>query len=175
MTTDSDRGKATRELLGIPHERDARGNILVRSAIPEGADIAGSVIIDSTIHDPGSVIHSGVVVGSRHARLSMPEGGCSLFCAVNQLSFNGPHGVAFRSLGSEVAIPEGGRHTSLLLPQGSEEMVANESILDYSGDTYSTPIMGNRLSFEKAGKIMSAIEGQKLERRWIQAWSQEQT
>ncbi len=39
MTTDSELGATSRELFHLPHERDKKGNILVRSTIPPGADI----------------------------------------------------------------------------------------------------------------------------------------
>jgi hypothetical protein len=42
--------------------------------------------------------------------------------------------------------------------------------VDYGGDTYAQPILGNRLSFEEAGEIMSRIGGQELEDRWYCAW-----
>jgi hypothetical protein len=170
MTTDSDRGRATRELFGLPHHRDKKGNIVVRSVIPESADIRDSVIVDSSVLDEGSVVHGGVVVGGRHKALFMPQGGCALFCAADHLRFSGPHGIAFRSIGSRITIPEGGRYTTLLLPEGAENMISNESILDYSGDNYVEPILGNRLSFQEAGELMSSIDGRELERRWLHAW-----
>jgi hypothetical protein len=50
-------------------------------------------------------------------------------------------------------------------------MVSNESVLDYSGDNYTEPILGNALSFEAAGKMMSAMDGRSLETRWLRAWN----
>jgi hypothetical protein len=49
-------------------------------------------------------------------------------------------------------------------------MISNESILTYSGDNYAEPILGNRLSFQQAGELMSRIDGRELERRWLHAW-----
>lgn len=170
LTTESDRGRATRDLFGIPHERDRKGNITIRSSIPSSADIRDSVIIDSVIKDPDSTIQKGVVVGGRHDWLSMPQGGCALFCAADRLQFQGPHGVAFRSIGSKITIAEGGRHTSLLFADGPEDMIANESVLDYSGDNYTKPILGNARSFKDAGAILSAMDGRELEERWLRAW-----
>jgi hypothetical protein len=170
LKSESDRGRSTRDLFGIPHHRDKQGNILVHSSFPATADIRDSVLIDTEIRDPASVIRGGLVVGGRHRKLFMPHGGCALFCAVDQMTFPGPHGVAFRSLGAEISIPEGGRHTSLLLDQGPESMVSNESIVDYSGENYTEPILGNPLSFQEAGDIMSELDGRKLEHRWHEAW-----
>lgn len=170
MIGESDRGRSTRDLFGIPHDRDGRGNILVESSVPEKANIRDSVIINSEIRDPESIIRGGLVVGGRHGRLSMPHGGCALFCAADHVTFTGPHGVAFRSVGAKIALPEGGRHTSILLAQGPESMISNESIVDYSGETYTEPILGNRLSFQEAGAIMSELDGRELERRWYEAW-----
>jgi hypothetical protein len=170
LTADTERGQATRELFSIPHKRDKNGNFVLRSAVPASADIRDSVIVDSVITDSESVLHRGIVVGGRHQRLSMPHGGCALFCAADHLDFVGPHGIAFRAVGQEIGLPEGGRYTSLLLPDGLEGLVSNESLVDYSGDNYVKPILGNALSFEKAGEILSGVDGQELEERWLQAW-----
>lgn len=170
LTANSGRGQATRELFGIPHEKDRNGNILVRSTIPPLAEVYNSVIVDSIISDQESVIQQGVVVGCRHDKLSMPHGGCALFCATDRLDFLGPHGIAFRAVGHEITVPEAGRYTSLLLPEGTEGMITNESVVDYSGDNYTKPILDNPLSFERAGAIMSAMDGRELEERWLRAW-----
>ena len=172
LVTDSDRGRATRELFGIPHDRDKNGNILVRSSFPPSAAIQDSVLIDSVIRDQDSIIHRGVVVGGRHGWLSMPQGGSALFCAADRMEYPGPHGVAFRSLGRKITVAEGGRHTSMMLPDGPTDMVSNESVLDYSGENYAQPILGNAISFEDAGKIMSAMDGRDLETRWLRAWKE---
>ena len=86
------------------------------------------------------------------------------------MAFTGAHGVAFRSVGAEITVPEGGRHTSLLLDQGPESMISNESVVDYSGENYTEPILGNPLSFQEAGEIMSELDGRELEQRWHEAW-----
>jgi hypothetical protein len=49
-------------------------------------------------------------------------------------------------------------------------MVSNESVLDYGGDNYAEPILDNPISFQRAGEMMASMEGQELERRWLQAW-----
>ena len=49
-------------------------------------------------------------------------------------------------------------------------MISNESIVDYSGENYFEPILGNQFSFLKAGEIMSKVPGQELETRWLDAW-----
>jgi hypothetical protein len=172
LTADTDRGRATRDLFGIPHNRDSRRNILVRSSIPASAEIQDSVIVDSVITDQNSVVCRGVVVGSRHERLSMPHGGCTLFCAVDCLEFLGPYGIAFRAVGHQITVPQGGRYTCLLLPDGMECMVSNESVLDYSGDNYAKPILGNSLSFEEAGAVLSAMDGRELENHWLRVWQE---
>ncbi|HEX8140186.1 MAG TPA: hypothetical protein VF544_21665 [Pyrinomonadaceae bacterium] len=170
LTTDSERGMAARELFGLPHERDKNGNIIVRSIVPDSADIRDSVIVDSVILDKASVIHQGVVISGRHRLLHLPFGGCALFSAADSLSFTGPHGVTFLSVSPSIIVPEGGRHTTLFIPQGPQNMISNEAIWDYSADNYEQPILGNPISFEQAGDIMSAIDGQELEARWQNAW-----
>ncbi|MBN1220198.1 MAG: hypothetical protein JXM69_14820 [Anaerolineae bacterium] len=170
LTVDSPDGAISRELFGIPHDRDPNGNIVVDSQLPAAADIRDSLIIDTIIEDKASVIHGGVVIGGRHRQLRMPEGGSALFCAVDKLTFSGPAGIAFRLIGSTFDIPAGGRYTTLFLPEGPETIVANESIIDFKGESYSQPILGNRLSFEEAGKMMEQMDGRELEARWLAAW-----
>jgi hypothetical protein len=170
LITDSDLGVTTRELFGIPHERDRGGNILLRSSVPPGADIRNSAIIDTDITDPDTVIHNGVVVAGRHRKLSMPDGGCALFCAAGQMIFNGPHGIAFKSVGDNITLPEGGRHTTLFLTQGPVEMVSNESLLSYEGENYAQPVLGNPLSFEEAARRMSLEDTRLVEGRWLEQW-----
>jgi hypothetical protein len=165
MTTDSDRGKATRELFGLPHERDKNGNIIVDSAVPDNADIRNSIIVDTVITDSASVIHNGVVVGGRHQTLRMPNGGSALFCA-GSFNFDGEHGVAFRAIGHDVTLPAGGRYTTMMLPETTEMMVSNESILDYNSHNYTQPVLNNRLSFEEAGQVMAQLDGRELEASW---------
>lgn len=170
LTADSPAGTISRDLFGIPHQRDPNGNIIVDSKVPASADIRDSVIIDTVIQDENSVIRGGVVIGGRHRQLHMPEGGSALFCAVDKLTFSGPAGIAFRLIDSEIEIPEGGRYTTLFLPDGPEMMVANEALVDYKGENYSQPILGNRFSYEEVGEIMSKVDGQALEAQWQNTW-----
>lgn len=175
MTTDSDRGKAARELFGIPHERDSRGNIIVGSQLPEGMDVRDSVIIDTVITDAASIIHKAVVVGGRHNHIRMPDGGSALFCTGSKLVFEGANAVAFRTVGDDIRLPIGGRCTTLFLSDAVENIVGSESITDYNGSSYSEPILSNRLSFEEAGSRAEQIDGRLLDRQWQaarQAWIQ---
>lgn len=171
LTTDSDEGVTARELFELPHERDKNGNIIVRSSIPQGASIRNSLIIDTIITEAGSVVRDGVVVGGRHKVLHMPDGGSALFCAADRLSFTGPHGVAFRSLGANIEVPEGGRHTTVFFSQGPQYMVSNETIIDYEGSNYSQPILENAISFEEASLLVAQEDVQSMEQRWYRQWS----
>jgi hypothetical protein len=128
------------------------------------------VILNSTILDPQSVVNRGVVVGARHNRLSMPSGGASLFAAVRDMQFEGENGIAFRSVGDVLSIPQGGRHTSLFMNNAPVPMVSNESIKSYDDAEYSRPILGNSMSFEQAGNLVGAIDPQQLEENWRAAW-----
>lgn len=166
MLADTDEGRATRELFGIPHERDANGSIIVNSEVPAGADIRNSIILSSTVTDAATVMNGVVMVGCRQHRVTAPEGGSALFCVGDHLVFAGAHGIAYRAVGADIEIPAGGRYTTLLLPAGPEAMIANETILDFKGDNYDTPIPGNRLSFAAAGALMEPINGVELDAAW---------
>lgn len=169
LITETEEGRASRDVFGIPHERDARGNVVVNSSLPDAADIRDSVVVDSVILDPHAVVRGGVVVGSRLRSLRMPHGGSALFCAADELSFTGPRGIAFASVSPAVMVREGGRHTTLWLPQGPQDFVSNEDIWDYGGENYQRPILGNPLSFEEAGELMSKVDGLELDARRAEA------
>ncbi|MFZ2098750.1 MAG: hypothetical protein WAV05_19120 [Anaerolineales bacterium] len=171
MITDSDIGKTSRELFHLQHERDVNGNILLRSTIPQGADIRDSLLVDTIITDPESAIHGGVVVAGRHRTLKMPEGGSALFCAVDEMKFNGPHGIAYKLTGDQYSLKEGDRLTCLYLTDGMLEMGTNESLVSYDGDNYSLPVMGNPISFEEATRRMSMENNRLVEKRWLERWS----
>jgi hypothetical protein len=171
LTSDDSIGRAMRAFFDIPDERDARGNILVDSEVPSGAEIRNSVILHSTILDPASVVNRGVVVGARHNRLAMPSGGAALFTAVRDFEFAGSNGIAFRSVGDALRVSEGGRLTSLFLDGEVVPLMSNESIKSYNDAEYCEPILGNRFSFEEAGKRVGAIDPQLLEANWKAAWS----
>ena len=170
LTTDSDLGVTSRELFHLPNERDKNGNIILRSSIPPGADIRNSLLVDSIITDRESVIHGGVVVAGRHRRLEMPFGGSALFCAADGMKFNGPHAIAFKSIGENFQLDEGDRLTCLFFTDCVVEMRANESIINYEGENYSFPVMGNPLSFEEATRRMSVEDSRLVEKRWSEAW-----
>jgi hypothetical protein len=171
MTTDSLIGMTSRELFQLPHVRDKNGNILLRSMIPPGADIRTSLLIDTDITDPETVIHAGVVVAGRHRKLEMPNGGSALFCAANVMKFDGPHGIAFKVTGNQFRLDEGDRLTHLYLSDGTREMRSNESLINYEGDNYSSPVMGNSISFEEATRRMSVEDTRLVEKRWSERWS----
>ncbi len=171
MTTDSEQGVTLRELFLLPHERDSKGNIIVRSSIAAGADIRDSLVVDTTITDHDTVMRAGVVVAGRHRRLEMPYGGSALFCAADRMKFNGPHAIAFKSIGDELNLDEGDRVTCLFYTHDAMEMRSNESLINYEGENYSQPVMGNLISFEEATRRMSEEDTRLVEKRWSEQWS----
>ncbi len=171
LTQDSPEGIAARELFGISHDRDQNGNIVLDSSIPAGANIRNSVLLDTIITDPETIMRDGVVIGGRHKRLRMPDGGSALFCAADNFVFAGPNGIAFKSVGNDIRVEEGGRHTTLFLEQKPFHLVSNECIADYEGENYDKPILGNELSFGEAATLVAREELEALERRWLQHWS----
>jgi len=172
LVDDTDRGAIIRDVFNIPHIRDSRGNIIIRSQIPAAAKISNSILIDTIITDQRSVIDRGVMIGGRHRVVAIPRGGSALFCASDELVFEGAHGVAFRSVGRQVVLPEGGRHTSLFLDDELLDLVSNERIINYDGENYTRPILGNPISFEEAGAMMSHIGGHEIDRRWHALWKE---
>jgi hypothetical protein len=171
MTTDSEQGVTLRELFQLPHERDKRGNIIVRSEVAAGADIRDSLVVDTTITDRDTLMRGGVVVAGRHQKLEMPFGGSALFCAANKMKFNGPNAIAFKAVGNEIRLDEGDRMTCLFTSAGNVEMRTNESMVNYDGENYSQPVMGNPYSFEEATRRMSQEDTRLVEKRWADQWS----
>lgn len=166
MLTDSSAGEAIRKIFKLPTERDKNGNTVIGSRIPEEANIRNSLIIDSVITDTNTEINQGIVVGGQHKRVTMIKGGIALFCAVDYLEIQGADSIAYRSIGKDIVVPPGGRHTTLLMPDGSEHMVTNETITDYKEENYTTPILGNTFSFSEAANIMANVEPQDLEKHF---------
>ncbi len=170
LTQASAEGQVAREVFGIAQEPDARGNIVVNSQVAAGADVRDSVIVDSTIADGSSVVRRGVVVGGRHGRIRVPDGGAALFCALDDLQLDGPSAIALRSVGGSVRLPEGGRHTTLHLADGPLPMRGSESIRNYDGPDYTTPVLGNALSFGEASERMDDVGPDECDRRWRERW-----
>jgi hypothetical protein len=160
-----------RELFGLPHDRDGRGNILVHSALPPGADVRDSLLVDTVITGDDTLIHGGLVVAGRHRSLHMPYGGCALFCAADEMKFNGPHAIAFKATGKELNLEEGERLAHLYFTSGRLEMRSSEAFISYEGENYSLPVMGNPLSFEEASRRMSLEDNRLVENRWLENWS----
>lgn len=156
-------GSVSRKLFQIPEETDENGNRIIRSSIPLQADIRDSVILDSIITDPDTRIRQGLVVGGVHGKITMLKGGSALFCVVDKLEFDGPHGIAFGSVGRSFSIAEGGRHTSLLAHSQIKHLIGNESVIDLKGDNYEKVILGNDMSFADAEKLMSEVNPKDIE------------
>lgn len=170
LTEPSLAGQVGREIFGIAQEPDEHGNIVIDSTIAPGAEVRDSVIVDSVIADPTSVIRRGVVVGGRHRRVQMAEGGAALFCASDELHFDGPSSVALRSVSPTIHLPAGGRHTTLQLPDGPVPLRGSESVTNYDGPDYTTPILGNALSFGEASARMDEVGPEACDRRWREQW-----
>ena len=171
LLTDDVFGQASRELFHLPQERDKRGNIILRSTIPEQADIRDSILVDTVIADPESLVHAGLVVCGRHRRLHMPSGGSALLCAADVLSFSGPHAIAFKATGHQLQLAEGDRLAHLYLSDGMVELRTNESQVNYEGENYTLPILGNPMSFEEAARRMSQEDTRLVEQRWFERWN----
>jgi hypothetical protein len=171
LTSPDAAGEVTRALFGITERPDANGNIVLNSQIAEGARVSNSVIIGSEIRDGSSVINNGIVVGGRHGRVTMPDGGIALFCASHALTFEGPSALALRSIGDDIRLPGGGRHTTLFGPGGPLPMTGSESINDYDKSDYTDPILGNAISFAAAAGLMDGVGPAETDRRWRSAWS----
>jgi hypothetical protein len=170
LIDDSDLGGISRELFQIPQTRDKNGNYLLRSSIPKGADIRDSILVDTIISDPETVIHGGVVLAGRHHRLEIPEGGSALFCACDEMKFNGPHAIAFKSTGNQFILKEGDRLATLYLADETIVIRTNESMIQYEGENYSRPVFKNPISFEEAGRRMSEVDTRLVEKRWFDQW-----
>lgn len=159
-------GAATRALYGISDEFDARGNIVLRSEIPSAADVRNSVIIDAYIRDSATFLRSGVVVGGCYGTIIMPAGGVVIESRVLRLLFAGPRAVAFRCAGVDLTLYDGDRASTLVLPSGTHTLLGNEGLLDMEDVGYREAILGNALSYEEAGELLSRSPLPDLLARW---------
>ncbi len=148
--------RVLRALYDLPEARDARGNIVARGTIEDGADVRDSVVVDAVV-PRGSVIRGGIVIGASCGRIEMPRGGAVVESRLDTLVTEGPNAVSFRSLGDSLTLEDGEKHTTLALPDRVIQLSGSESIRDYSGANYSEPVLGNPVSFEEAGRIMEAF------------------
>jgi hypothetical protein len=171
LTGDTHLGCTSRDLFALPHARDHNGNILVRSTFPASADIRDSLLVDTLITDPGTVVHRGVVLAGHHRKIHMPEGGCALFCAADEMEYAGPHAIAYKWIGIKSRLEEGDRLAGLFLSDGMMELRTNESVVLYEGENYSQPIRENLISFEEAARQMSLEDTRLVEKRWLDQWS----
>jgi hypothetical protein len=158
LLAEDERGRTTRALFGLPERRDERGNRLVNAHIPAGADIRDSLIVDAEIRSPETVVHGGIVLGGSYGRLSLPQGGITMFCTVGELAFEGPHAVAFQSILPSLRLAKGGRHATVLTPGGPLQLYTNEAITDYKGEGYTKPLEGNPVSFGEAASLVEAAD-----------------
>ncbi len=101
----------------------------------------------------------------------MPYGGCALFCAADDMKFNGAHAIAFKSTGNRFQLGEGDRLTTLYLSDGAITMQVNESLINFEGENYTLPVLGNPISFEEAGRRMSEVDTRLVEKRWFDQWN----
>lgn len=111
------------------------------------------------------------MVAGRHRKIEMPFGGSALFCAADTMGFDGPHAIAFKSTGDNLQLGEGDRTTRLFFTDGGMDMHSNESLINYEGENYSQPILGNLISFEEATRRMSEEDTRLVEKRWLDRWS----
>src|SRR5262249_26241574 len=63
MLDETNAGQAFRDIFGLSHVRDNKGNIIVRSRVPYNCNIHDSIIVDTVITDNSSLINRGVIVG----------------------------------------------------------------------------------------------------------------
>lgn len=169
LLAEDERGRLTRALFGIPEAKDMRGNRLVKTSLPDGADIQNSVIIDTEIHSPETVIHGGIIIGGTHGRLNLPHGGIAMFCTTSELTFEGPNAIAFQSILPELRLPQGGRHATVITPDGPLQFFTREAITDYKGANFTQPLEGNPISFDEAATLVEAADPALLTRLEQQA------
>jgi hypothetical protein len=162
LLADDERGRLTRALFDLPEVKDERGNRLVNACIPAGADIRNSLIVDAEITSPESIIHGGIVIGGSYGRLNLPQSGIAMFCTVGDLTFDGPHAIAFQSILPELRLAEGERHATVITPRGPLQLYTNEAITDYKGANYLQPLDGNPVSFDEAANLVEAADPQVL-------------
>jgi hypothetical protein len=160
----TDQGNLTRDLFSLPQARDARGNTILNSEIHPDADIRNSVILNSKIASGSSQVDGGIIIGCNHDRVIMPQGGVSLFSTTQESYFVGPNAISFCSIVNSLHLPEGGRHSTLILPGKIYQLVANESVLDYKGESFENPILDNPISFGEASRLINAIDLETVEK-----------
>jgi len=83
----------------------------------------------------------------------------------------GPHAIGFKLTGERYELGEGDRLANLYLADSKLVMRSNESLVNYEGENYTVPVMGNPLSFEEAARRISVEDNRQVEKRWLDWWS----
>jgi hypothetical protein len=74
-------------------------------------------------------------------------------------------------ISDEAKLGEGDRLTCLFFSDGGMEMRSNEALIQYEGENYTQPVLGNPLSFEEATRRMFLEDTRLVEERWFERWS----
>ncbi len=168
LHADTASGRTARALYRLG-EPDQLGNVVRESTIEPAASVRRSTVVGARIRGAGSVLEDATVIGGEYGTLEMERGGAVLFSVAKRLRVDEASGIAFRSIGEEVEVAPGGRHTTLALPDGLLDLAGSEKLETYAGEGYEEPILGNPISFAEAERRVAAAEPDELDQRWEEA------
>jgi phosphomannomutase len=161
----SDAGIVARRIAGIPSVRDAKGNIIVNSALDPGVDIRDSVVVNSFISGNGRVAES-VILDSEFSDI-VSSGAFSVRSVRSGKTSLAAGSGLFESFGSsDLALREGERHVSILTDKRKYDLKVTETadLRDKKG-MLDVPVLGNEISFSEAYRLMEGVGIEELERR----------
>ena len=158
-------GEALRALLDLPDSLASGGSVVKDSSVVAPARVTNSVVLGARIDDASSSLERAVVLGGRYGRLVVTPGGVVISSVADDLTVEGPHGVAFRLRGD--ASVRDGEAASTVVAEGREVRLTYAAELGVIDDeTFSQPVLDNEISYADASRMVRSVHPLELDATW---------
>jgi hypothetical protein len=162
----SEPGATIRAFLGLPDSLANGGSFVKDSRIPVGCSIENSIVIGTSIRDERSAVEGAVILGSNIGQAIAAPGTAAVWCHVEDLSVQGPNGIAFRLDGKRHELLGNESATTLLLPDRVVQLKYSRAWGGISNELFETRLADNPLSFAEAASLIRAVDPIELYRSW---------
>ena len=162
----SERGRTVRAFLALPETLASGGSFVQDSHISPGVSISNSIVLGSEIRHPKSRLDGAIVVNARYDYIDVGKGGSVIHSSGNSLVVGGPHGMAFRLLGTHVL--QGQERAATLLTESGPVHLRydNGDARSLDEQVFVEALAGNPVSFKVASEMMDATDPSDLDKYW---------